>query len=301
MHLGQVEVGGPDDLDALDVDQLVVEDVLGQQHLAGAAHDVAQVEPGRAQQHLGVADAIDGRGRDEGQAPPDPDDQPAHGRIDLAVGPAGHDVVEPPDLLTGLIAHRAAENAGQRDDGVEDALGREDAAGPSAALVRRALRGLTATARDRARPGTASWSAVAWPWSYLLWRARRVAVGRIGSAARGARTPGVSDRHLPRAIPRSAAHGDARGASSAGMARSEDAPAVLLGGSPLRMATPPSPSAPTGGLHPIRARPFYRRPAERAVGPSDARADGAGAGTVPRMDLAYPPEAEEFRPRSPAG
>ena len=33
-HLGQVEVGGADDLDALDVNELVVEHVLGQQHLA---------------------------------------------------------------------------------------------------------------------------------------------------------------------------------------------------------------------------------------------------------------------------
>ena len=67
-HFGQIEVGRPDDLHAVDVDQLVVEDVLGQQHLARAADDVAQVEPGRAQQHLGVRDAIDGRGGDEGQA-----------------------------------------------------------------------------------------------------------------------------------------------------------------------------------------------------------------------------------------
>ena len=77
---------------------------------------------------------------DEGQPAPDPDDQPAHRRVDLAVGPARHDVVEPADLLAGLVAHRPAEEAGQRDDGVEDALGREDAAGAPAALVRRALR-----------------------------------------------------------------------------------------------------------------------------------------------------------------
>ena len=138
--LGQVEVGGPDDLDALDVDELVVEDVLGQQHLAGAADDVAQVEPGRAQDHLGVADPVDGRGRDEGEPAPDPDDQTAHRRVHLPVGPAGHDVVQPADLLAGLVAHRAAEQAGQRHDGVEDALGREDAPRAAAALVRGAFR-----------------------------------------------------------------------------------------------------------------------------------------------------------------
>ena len=146
--LGQVEVGGPDDLDALDVDELMVEDVLGQQHLAGAADDVAQVEAGRAQDHLGVADAVDGRRRDEGEPAPDPDDEPAHRRVHLPVGPAGHDVVEPADLLAGLVPHRAAEQAGQRHDGVEDALGREDAARAAASLVRRAFR-IAGTAWDQ--------------------------------------------------------------------------------------------------------------------------------------------------------
>ena len=140
MHLGQVEVGGPDDLHALDVDELVVEDVFGQEHLAGAPDDVAQVEPGRAEDHLGVADPVDGRGRDEGEPAADPDDQTAHGRVHLAVGPAGHDVVQPADLLAGLVPHRAAEQAGQRHDGVEDPLGREDAPRAAAALVRRAFR-----------------------------------------------------------------------------------------------------------------------------------------------------------------
>ena len=144
-HLGQVEVGGTDDLDALDVDELVVEHVLGQQHLAGAADDVAQVEPGRAQQHLGVADAVDGRRRHEGQPAPDPDHQTAHRRVGLPVGPAGDDVVQPADLLAGLVAHRAAEEAGQRHDGVEDTLGRQDAARPAAALVRGAFRVAGAT------------------------------------------------------------------------------------------------------------------------------------------------------------
>ena len=46
---GQVEVGGADDLDPVDVDELVVEHVPGQQHLPGAADVVTQVQPGGAQ------------------------------------------------------------------------------------------------------------------------------------------------------------------------------------------------------------------------------------------------------------
>ena len=148
-HLGQIEVGGADDLDALDVDQLVVEHVLGQQDLAGATDDVAQVEPGRAQDHLGVADPVDGGRRDEGESAPDPDHETAHRRIHLPVGPASHDVVQPADLLAGLVPHRAAEQAGQRHDGVEDTLGREDAPRSAAALVRWAFR-VAGTARDQA-------------------------------------------------------------------------------------------------------------------------------------------------------
>ena len=134
-HLGQVEVGGPNDLDALDVDELVVEHVLRQQHLAGTTNDVAQVEPGRAQDHLGVVDPVDGGCRYEGKATPDPDHQAGHGRVRLPVGPAGHDVVQAADLLAGLVSHRTAEKARQRHDGVEDALGRQDAARAAPALV----------------------------------------------------------------------------------------------------------------------------------------------------------------------
>jgi len=48
-ELDQVQVGGPDHLAAVDVDQLVVEDVARQQHLALAPLEGAQVELGRAQ------------------------------------------------------------------------------------------------------------------------------------------------------------------------------------------------------------------------------------------------------------
>ncbi len=118
----------------------MVEDVLGQQHLAGTADDVAQVETGRAEDHLGMADPVDGGGRDEGETSTDPDDQTADRRVHLPIGPAGHDVVEPADLLAGLVPHRSTQKAGQRHDGVEDAFGREDATRAPTALVGLAFR-----------------------------------------------------------------------------------------------------------------------------------------------------------------
>ena len=72
------------------------------------------------------------------------------------------------------------------------------------------------------------------------------------------------------------------------------APAVLLGGSPLDMAAPPSPSSLCGrdhanipGGHLTDLYPGH---------PALTRSPGVnGTGTVPLMDLSYPPEAEEFR------
>ena len=139
-HLGQVEVGGTNDLDSLDVNQLVVEHVLCQEHLAGAADHITQVESRRAQDHLGMADPVDGGCRHKGETATDSDHQTAHRRVGLPVGPAGDHVVQPADLLTGLVPHRAAEEAGERHDGVEDTLGRQDAAGAAAPLVRGAFR-----------------------------------------------------------------------------------------------------------------------------------------------------------------
>ena len=67
----------------------------------------------------------------------------------------------------------------------------------------------------------------------------------------------------------------------------------LLGGSPLDMATPPSPSSLCGRAHAdISGRPSYRPSApHRAL----ARPGGQRARYRASMDLAYPPEAEEFR------
>ena len=144
--------------------------------------------------HLGVADPVDGGGRDEGEPAPDPDDETAHRRVDLPVGPAGHDVVQPADLLAGLVPDGAAQQAGQRHDGVEDAFGREDATRPAAALVRRAFRS-RGNGPGSNVSGSARSSTVAWPWSYLLWRPR-VEV-RIGCPAARCAHRRISERRLP--------------------------------------------------------------------------------------------------------
>ena len=141
-HRRQVEVGGPDDLLAVDVDELVVEHVPAQHDLAGPAGEVPQVEPGRAQDDLGVLDLLDRRRVDERQPAADPDDQPGHRRVRLAVRPAGDDVDERADLVAGLVAHRPADEAGHRDDGLADRGGGQDAFGPVPAGARSAAGGV---------------------------------------------------------------------------------------------------------------------------------------------------------------
>ncbi len=120
--LGQVQIGRPNDLDALHIDELVIQHVFGQEHFVRSAHHVAQIEPARAQQHFRVANPVDRGGRHEGFAAPDLDDQPTHRWVDLPIRPSGHDIFEAADFLAALVAHRPTQKAGQRHDGIEHAF-----------------------------------------------------------------------------------------------------------------------------------------------------------------------------------
>ena len=98
--------------------------------------------------------------------------------------------------------------------------------------------------------GSARSSMVAWPWSYLLWRPRADRSDRIGLAG-ASRAPPGDQRPAPasRASPAIGGSGHARATSVSrgtewGMRRLS-----LLGGSPLDMATPPSPSSLCGRDH----------------------------------------------------
>ncbi len=46
---GQKQVSGSDDLDAVDIDELVVQDIRSEAHLATASFEIGHVEAGRAQ------------------------------------------------------------------------------------------------------------------------------------------------------------------------------------------------------------------------------------------------------------
>ena len=125
---GQVEVGGPDDLDAVDVDQLVVEHVAGQEHLALPPAEVA-VEARGAQLDGPGADGEHIVDRHERRAPADLDHEAGDRRVGLLAVPAGDDVGEPPDL-SGLIEHGRAHQAGEGDEAVADRARGDDALAP---------------------------------------------------------------------------------------------------------------------------------------------------------------------------
>ena len=129
-----------------------------------------------------MADAVDGRRRDEREAATDADEEPAYRRIDLPVGPARHDIFEPTDLLALLVADRAPEDAGERHDGVEDAFLGQDAAGAAAALVRQAF-GVTGAPVQQ--PGSARRVRRRWR-GHGVPPVRLGRIDRIGQPARGA-------------------------------------------------------------------------------------------------------------------
>ncbi len=124
---GQVEVAGAHHPHAVDVDELAVEDVAAQHHLAGTALEVAQVEARRAQPDLvGLHGGHLGDGQERGAAP-DLDHQAGGGRVGAAV-PAGDHVGDAADLVTGLVADGLADDAGERDQGIGHRPVREQAA-----------------------------------------------------------------------------------------------------------------------------------------------------------------------------
>ena len=128
----QIEVGGPDDLDSVDVHQLVVEDLFEEGHFAGARREVAQVETGRLQDDPGVLDGVDGASVDKGQPTADPDDEAGHRRVGLLTRPPADDVAEPPDLGSGLVPHGASHDAGQGHEGITDGPVSQQALAPLA-------------------------------------------------------------------------------------------------------------------------------------------------------------------------
>ena len=157
----------------------------------GPGREVGEVEAGRLEADLGVLDGVDGRGVDEGQAPPDPHHQAGHRRVGLVARPPADDVDEPADLGTPLVAHGPAHHAGQGDHGV-----------PDGAVGQQALTAVSEAGAHRV--GAAHGGAARRP---AGGRARPTVVGRIGAVTgghwrpaveeSGHRTPRVSIRAAP--------------------------------------------------------------------------------------------------------
>ena len=92
----------------------MVEQVVDELDLALPADEVAQVETGRAQQHPRAGELGNVGCLEERDAAAHPDDEPG----DLGVGgivPTDHDVLDPADLVAGLVAHDAADETCRGD------------------------------------------------------------------------------------------------------------------------------------------------------------------------------------------
>ena len=137
----EIEVGGADDPDPVDVDELVVDDVAVEDHLAGPALEVAQVEAGGLQRHPLRADLVHVVDRHERAAAPDPHHEPGDRRVRLAP-PAHHDVGQAADLGAVAVAHGPAHQAGDRHERVGDG-----------AVGQQALGSVLTPAAERGRSG----------------------------------------------------------------------------------------------------------------------------------------------------
>jgi hypothetical protein len=94
----------------------VIEDVPGQQHLALAAVELTEIQPGGPQRDRPPVDMVDRRGVEVGVPPPDPDHDPGNRRVVVAATDPGYQVDEVADLFAGLVENRGTVQADERDD-----------------------------------------------------------------------------------------------------------------------------------------------------------------------------------------
>jgi hypothetical protein len=109
---GEVEVGGAHHAYAVDVDELAVEDVTSEHHLAGSTLVVAQVQAGGSEPDVVGVDLIDLCHRDVCGSPTDLGDEPGDGRVRATV-PARHEVHDASDLVADLVADGATLQTGE--------------------------------------------------------------------------------------------------------------------------------------------------------------------------------------------
>src|SRR6185437_16467465 len=129
------------------------------------------------------------------------------------------------------------------------------------------------------------WSAVAWPWSYLLWLPREfgrsvVRGGRGWARAYGSRPALSSVRYAPSGL-----RTRSRCESAEGTERT--CAGCATGGFAPRHGHTSSSVVPSGGMSPLCGGFGLMSPAH-PTGATGASPEG----TVQPMDLAYPPEAE---------
>src|SRR5580658_869980 len=105
----------------------MVEHVLAEHDFTVAPGELQQVEQGRAHGDPTAADGGDLVDVGKGPATSDAQDEPGDGRVRLLTVPAGHDVGHPADGFAGLVAHGAADQAGDRNETVANGPNREQA------------------------------------------------------------------------------------------------------------------------------------------------------------------------------
>ena len=107
----------------VDVDQAATEHVRAEQHLAGPALELREVELRRGDVRGARLEARDAAGGDEQQAPADRRPQADHRRQRVRQIEPGDEVVDPPESLPGRVEQRAPRERGEVQNAFRHRLG----------------------------------------------------------------------------------------------------------------------------------------------------------------------------------
>ena len=114
----QLDLARRDQPGGVDVDQAAVEHVGAQQHLAGPALELRQVELGRRGARRVGAKLLDAVDRDEHLAAADSRQQPDDGRQRISRSSRATTSSDPSETLSGGVQQRTAGDRGDVNDGV---------------------------------------------------------------------------------------------------------------------------------------------------------------------------------------
>ena len=114
VHLGQLDLVGPDQPAPHDVDEMARRQVPGEEQLTGTTLEPAQVDLAAVEPDVAGLETVHLSDRDEQVAAADVDDEPDDGRVRALPHPDDH-VLDPSDAISLAVDERAPDHARQME------------------------------------------------------------------------------------------------------------------------------------------------------------------------------------------